>query len=100
MVRVRVRRSGGFAGVPLVAEIDSSKLSPEQAAEIEKAIDGIDFVAQPAPSRPVPDGFRYEIEVWRDADHARLTAEDPFVPPLVRSLLQLVQRLGGARANG
>jgi hypothetical protein len=92
-MKVRVTRTGGFTGVPFVAEVDVSALAAERATAIREAIEEIDFTAPP-PTAPIPDGFRYRIEVWREGGHAELTAGDPFVPPSVRELVLLVEQSG------
>ncbi|WP_410585981.1 protealysin inhibitor emfourin [Amycolatopsis sp. lyj-23] len=90
-MKVRVTRSGGFTGVPRTTEVDVADLPAARAAEVREALAAIDFTAQAAPS-PVPDGFRYRIEVWRDGGHEELAAADPSVPAPVRRLLSLLKR--------
>jgi hypothetical protein len=93
-MKLRVTRSGGFAGVPLVAEVDLATLPAERAAAVREAVSEIDFAAKAPPAPPIPDGFHYRIDVWRDDGHVELTADDPFVPPPVRKLAQLLEHAG------
>ena len=72
--RLRLRRTGGLAGVATEAELDTAELEPEQAQTLLGALDRADLGAlaksPPATKPPMPDAFRYELEVRRgDRSH-------------------------------
>src|SRR5690349_5252023 len=92
-IRVRVARTGGFAGIPLTAEVDSTTVPTDQAAELRRLVGDLEQPMPAQPTPPVPDGFHYAIDVWRGPDHRHLEAADPFLPTPLRALVELVQRL-------
>ncbi len=70
-MRISFERTGGFANIPLRAEIDSAQLSHERAQELEKLIERarpFDQHVQSQSSSPVSDDFQYEVTV-EDAGH-------------------------------
>jgi hypothetical protein len=75
-MRIRVRRTGGFAGIERSAEVDTSGLpdAHEWQALAEKALAS----GRATPPEGVPDGFSYEITVGARTVYAadpRLTEE-------------------------
>ena len=93
-VRVRVARTGGFAGIARTMEADSTTVPATSAARLRKLVAELEELAPPPASRGVPDGFHYRIDIWQDGAHRRLELMDPFVPPPVRELVALVEQLG------
>ncbi|MEU6404683.1 protealysin inhibitor emfourin [Streptomyces sp. NPDC046985] len=83
-MRIRVRRTGGFAGIERQAEVDVSALpdAPEWRALADKAV----AAAQDTPPDGVPDGFRYEITV----DGRTVYAADPRLTEEQRRLIAKV----------
>ena len=65
LMRIRFERTGGFANVPLRAELDSTQMPPDRARElaglVEKALP-FDQPAQPNAS-PMPDDLHYNITI-------------------------------------
>ena len=55
-MRVEVRRTGGFAGIARAWSIDTAKLPPERAAQIERAIERMTEGRSSS-----PDAFAYEV---------------------------------------
>jgi hypothetical protein len=100
--RVRLRRTGGLAGVPVEATVDTAKLSPDEAAPILAALDAARLdspdlatatdAAPPAPGPP--DTFGYELEVTRGAQTRTLRFGERDVPDALRPLVDLL----GSRA--
>ncbi|MCW8381322.1 protealysin inhibitor emfourin [Streptomyces justiciae] len=87
-MRIRVRRTGGFAGIERSAEVDTSGRpdAPEWRALAEKAIaDG-----RHIPPVGVPDGFSYEITV----DGKTVYAADPRLTEEQRGLISRVLKEG------
>ncbi|MDO0927796.1 hypothetical protein QQY24_21160 [Streptomyces sp. TG1A-8] len=87
-MRIRVRRTGGFAGIERRAEVDTSSRpdAGEWRALAERALaDG-----RAAPPAGVPDGFRYEITV----DGRTVHAADPRLSEDQRELISRVLKEG------
>ncbi len=96
-VRVRVERSGGFAGVVLRGEADTADLDEEQAARLRDLAGRVDLaaLAAGAPSPGRADRFRYDVEVCDDATSAeshRVQLGETAVPADLRHLIDHVLR--------
>ena len=88
--RVTLTRSGGPAGISLVASVDVDDLPPETAERVRAALDEVDFDAPPAPPRRgAADTYQYDLVVTGEETRT-VTARDPFVGPGVRALLDVL----------
>ena len=90
--RVKLTRSGGLAGISMVASVDLDELPPDTAEQVRAALDEVDFKTRvrSATSRAgMADGFQYDLVVT-DGKTRKLTARDPFVGPALRALLDLL----------
>jgi len=58
-VRLRIKRTGGLAGVALRGQLDTASLGAAEAADVEAAVR--DLSGGSPSGAPPPDGFRYEI---------------------------------------
>ncbi|QGV80713.1 protealysin inhibitor emfourin [Streptomyces ficellus] len=87
-MRIRVIRTGGFAGIERRAEVDTSKLpdAPDWHALAEAALTGGHEKRPPG----VPDGFAYEITV----DDRTVHCTDPGLTEAQRALVGRVLREG------
>jgi len=64
-MHIYLKRSGGFTGAPLQADLDTSSLSADEAEAIEQMLADINFFdlqSDPAPVSGV-DRFTYELRV-------------------------------------
>lgn len=59
-MHVHITRRGGFAGIPMRGDFETTELPPDQARRAEEALNGLPVDAPPSPPRH-PDGFQYEI---------------------------------------
>lgn len=59
--RVRVRRTGGIAGLSLEGEVDLSA-DDERARAVREIVDRLELAAPPE-AVPMPDAFSYTIEI-------------------------------------
>ncbi|MEU6620452.1 protealysin inhibitor emfourin [Streptomyces litmocidini] len=83
-MRIRVRRTGGFAGIERSAKVEVS--GPEWESLVAAAVaDGDD-----GRGRGVPDGFSYEITVDGRTVHCR----DPHLTDAQRTLVTRVLKEG------
>ncbi|MGW2212307.1 protealysin inhibitor emfourin [Streptomyces sp. NPDC001781] len=87
-MRIRVRRTGGFAGIERLAEVDTSGCADahEWHTLADQVLDG----AQGTPVPGVPDGFHYEITV----DGRTVHAADPRLTDVQRELVSRVLKEG------
>jgi hypothetical protein len=99
--RVRLTRSGGLAGLSMVASVDLDELPEKTAAEVRAALDGVDF-AKPtgrrrraAPPGPpafgarAADTFQYDLEVI-GTERRSLTVHEPLPSPQLRALVDVL----------
>jgi len=93
-MRIHFKRSGGFSGIRLAADIDTDSLPPEEARSIEALVDKSDLFHIPKEGR-IPgktrDGFEYllKLEVKGKRHTVRLAEEavPASVQPLIDRLL-------------
>ena len=99
--RIRIQRSGGFAGVSLGGEVRSDDLSPEEAEELDRLASNVDFTSTEgdAPGRPgQPDRFQYSLVVDHGSDHYELTSGEGSMDERLRELVRwLMPRATSAR---
>lgn len=92
--RVRLTRSGGLAGLSMVASVDVDDLPPASAAKVRAALGEVEFTrpkhraTRTAPAG-FPDGYQYDIEV-NDGKKRSLTVRDPVASPEVQALLDVL----------
>ncbi|MFI5688550.1 protealysin inhibitor emfourin [Streptomyces sp. NPDC051636] len=87
-MRIRVRRTGGFAGIERRAEVDTSGRSDAQ--EWQALAERVLAAGRGRPPLGVPDGFRYEITV----DGRTVYAADPHLTDEQRTLVSRVLKEG------
>lgn len=98
---VRLTRSGGLAGISMVADVDLDELPDRTAEQVRAALAGVDFRspprrrrargALPPPPGP-PDAYQYDLVV-KDRTTRSVTARDPLLSPGMRALLDVLMPL-------
>ena len=95
-MRIRVERSGGFAGLVRTAEVDTATLPEAHAREIEDRVRAIDFeggARRSAEAEARPDAFQYDVTIDDGAKRQRVTLREPALPAgfseVFRRLLEL-----------
>ncbi len=98
-MRVKVKREGGFTGVPLSGEFDSESLSQEEAQRLRELIDSADFFNLPATaagSTRGADRFQYVVTIeTEDKQHTVRTTDSAgseALQELVDHLMKLARR--------
>jgi hypothetical protein len=90
--RVRLTRSGGLAGLSMVASVDLDDLPAKKARKVRSALEGMDFEPpkrrRSAPA-PFADGFQYDVEV-DDGKKRSVTLRDPVDNPELQTLLEVL----------
>ncbi|MFG3345292.1 protealysin inhibitor emfourin [Streptomyces sp. NPDC048018] len=87
-MRIRVRRTGGFAGRERSAEIDTSGHGAD--GELTSLAETVLSEGEQEGRRGVPDGFSYEITV----DGRTVRCDDPDLTDAQRALIQRVLKEG------
>jgi hypothetical protein len=88
-VRVRFQREGGFAPIPLRAEVDAASLSPEERDRLIQMIEAADFFNLPSRMRPRvgADQFTYTITVEAQGEKYTIETTDGSAPEMLEPLL-------------
>ncbi|MPZ59730.1 MAG: peptidase M4 family protein [Propionibacteriales bacterium] len=86
--RVAVRRTGGFAGIPVDCSLDTG--TAPNGREIDELLAGIDLDTVEHSSTPRPDGYAYAIDV----DGRVVTLYEHDLTPDLRALVDLVLSSG------
>ena len=92
VVRLRIRRLGGVAGVTLHKQLDIADLPGESASQVESAVRNLDQYASTQP--PPPDAFRYEITSLDHPRQASVLINERDVPAELRPLVEAVSKEG------
>ncbi|HET7719168.1 MAG TPA: protealysin inhibitor emfourin [Acidimicrobiales bacterium] len=105
--RVRLTRSGGLAGLSMVASVDLDDLPAATAKKVRAALAEMDFEPPPAPAprkagrrpaaaakRPaakqaLPDSYQYDLEIT-DGEKRSITVHDPVPSPEMQTLLDVL----------
>ena len=98
--RVRLTRSGGLAGLSMVASVDLDELPKKTAAEVRAALNDLDFDApagrrrRAAPAPPAfgagaADTFQYDLEVIGPEPRS-LTVHEPLPSPQLQTLVDVL----------
>jgi hypothetical protein len=87
-MKIGLTRSGGFAGMSMQSEVDTSDLPPDQAETLTSLAAGLR--ASGSKSTPIADGFQYDFTIEDDGGtrHIRLAESD-----LTAETRQLIDRL-------
>ena len=89
-LRIHFERTGGLAGLRMVATMDSAALSPEEARELAALVAGAGFFDLPAvmtETVPSADRFRYRLTVETPEQSHTVTVDEGAVPDALRPLL-------------
>jgi hypothetical protein len=94
--RLRLRRTGGLAGLPVEAAIDTADLPAGEAAAVLAALDRLDapeIAAHEGASPPAgpPDAFGYELEVSRGGRTRRLRFGERDMPDALGPVVALLR---------
>lgn len=92
--RIRLTRSGGFAGLSMVASVDLDDLPRRTAEAVRAALDQVDFdpPRRRAASRRMPgavDTYQYDLEVI-DGGRRSVTAHEPLSDPGLQALSEVL----------
>jgi len=93
---IRLRRTGGIAGLVTEATVDTADLDPGEARTVLAALAGADLDAHAAAAPPPPgppDTFRYDLEVRMGSATRTVELGECEIPAALRPLVdELVRR--------
>ena len=101
-MRIEFVRSGGFAGMRLTCNVDTSDLPQEQASSLDKLVSDAGFFELPetlAPKSPMPDRFEYRLTVDGAEQSHSVVVSDAAAPESLRPLLNYLTTLAIAGKN-
>jgi len=100
--RITFERTGGFAGMHNVVNINPHDLSDEQAEALRELLDELDFDELPkqAMNNPsLPDQFTYHITVETKQGEHSLVTGDASAPEDMQELIQMLNRIARKQAQ-
>lgn len=90
-MRVKFERSGGFANIPLSAELDSAEMEPDRANELKRLVEQARPFDQPASSKAnVPDDLHYQLTIEHAGQSKTINVSDAAAPDKLKSLLDFL----------
>jgi hypothetical protein len=90
-MRVKFERSGGFANIPLTADLDSAEMEPDRAAELKRLVEEArPFDQPPTPSPSVPDDLHYQVTIEHGGQSKTIKTSDTAAPDQLKSLLDFL----------
>ncbi len=100
--RIKYERTGGFAGMHNVVNINPRDLPEEQSEALSELLDKLDFDELPkqAMNNPsLPDQFTYHITVeTKQGEHSVVTG-DASAPEEMQELIQMLNRIARKQAQ-
>jgi len=96
--QLSLRRTGGLAGLPMVASLDTRELDTEEAEAISAALDEVDLahVGEGPPAAPgAADMLHYDLEIRRGDRSDTVSFGErqmpPELAPVIRTLMRRAQ---------
>ena len=105
-LRVKLTMDGGLAHMPGLAKplvVDSSQLSAENSAELQRLCDALPAKPKQKPARkapPMPDARCYTLTIEAGAKRREVSAADPIDHPAIADLIAFVRRCGRVSEAG
>jgi len=99
-MHIEFSRSGGFAGIRLVASVDTEDLPADQASSLNQLIREAEFFGLPeklAPEKPAPDRFEYQLTIKASEKSHSVVVNDAAAPESLRPLLNYLTTLAMVR---
>jgi emfourin len=90
-MRIKFERSGGFANIPLNAELDSAEMEPDRAKELKRLVDEARPFDQPSTSKAnVPDDLHYRVTIEHAGQSKTINVSDTAAPDELKLLLDFL----------
>jgi len=92
-MRIKLKRTGGLAGIPREWELDERALSTQEVQELRRLLRKADFFALPSeaggPGR-ARDAFWYELSVEEGERKHTVRCAEPATPPPLRDFIEWI----------
>ncbi len=88
--KIRLTRSGGLAGIDLVASVDVDDLPEHTKSSVRSAVSGLGragAAAPPAGPPPGADRYQYDLVIDADGERRSVTAHDGALSPELRTVV-------------
>ncbi len=95
-MKIKFVRSGGFAGIRLAGDFDTSVLPADRADTLERLVEASGFFDLPelaAPSKVLPDTIEYRITVSSSERTRAILVTETTMPAALRPLADYLLRL-------
>jgi len=101
---IHLTRSGGLAGLEMVASVDVDKLPASTASKVRSALAGLTDDPPPAPPRrrsrsaappPGADRYQYDLVVETGGKRRKITAHDGTLSPELQALVDELMPFAG-----
>jgi hypothetical protein len=95
-MRIKMERTGGFAGIRVERDIDSNKLAPSEAKQLERLVRESHFFQLPAELRspgPGTDRFHYRLTIESEKGARTVEAPEAAATGSLRELLHWIESL-------
>jgi len=92
-MRISFERTGGFANVPLKAELDAAEMPPDRVKELERLVEKarpFDQPSQSAPSENLPDDLHYEMTIEHGGQTHTIRTSDAAAHDDLKSLFDFL----------
>lgn len=96
MVKVKFTESGGFAGLVKEHEVDSSDLSPDEAAQLTKLVKSSGIKSSDVQLSDTPrDLKQYDLTIDDGDREVSVTFDDQTVPEAAKPLIGYLKKRSG-----
>jgi hypothetical protein len=100
-MQIYFKRSGGFMGIPVQGEVDTSSLPADQAEIIESMLDEarfFDLPSAPPAQTSAADRFTYELKVVRNNTEHTVYFSEQDAPMEINTLVRHLTTIARRRA--
>jgi hypothetical protein len=101
-MRVRLERSGGFAGITPTSSISTDQMPAEEAQKVADLVDAAGFFELPPvirSSEPGADRFQYKITVESEYATHTVQVDEAAVPPSLQPVLSWIKNSARSQAG-
>lgn len=101
-MKIHFERSGGFAGMLIQTELETTELSPQEAKEVESLVSESRFFQLPSRMSGKTGGadrFTYLIEIESEGKQHAVEVGESAVPEQLRPLVQRLEMLARRKRN-
>jgi len=101
-MRVRLERSGGFAGINRASSVSTDQIPAEEARRVAALVEASGFFELPSVIRstePGADQFQYKITVESEHGTHTVQVDEAAVPPSLQPVLSWIKNSARSQAG-